>query len=535
MSRIASRVDTASAAYRDNFAESTRRVVALRAALERARHHRPQRDIDRLRRQGKLTVRERLDLLLDPGTPFLEIAPLAANRAYGGDVHGAGQVCGIGIVGGREVVIHADDPSIKGGAWYPLSVKKIVRTLDVAIENRLPVVHLCDSAGGFLPLQSDLFPDRYMAGRIFRNQCLLSKLGVPQVALVLGHCTAGGAYVPALSDYSVIVRGNGGVFLGGPPLVKAATGEVVTAEALGGADMHTSVSGTCDYPADDEPQAIAIARDILAQTSPPARRAADRIDAEPPHYDPRELYGIVPCDWKVAFDMREVIARIVDGSRFHEYQPAYGTTIVCGFARIWGMKVGILANNGVLFNDSSLKAAHFMRLADRDGTPLVFLQNVTGYMVGREYEERGITKDGAKMIMAQVGVAVPKLTVIVGGSFGAGNYGMCGRAFDARFLWMWPQAQIAVMGAEQAANTLAEVKIRQFERDGRRLSDDEVAAIREPVLASYREESDAYHSTSELWDDGILDPVDTRNALGIGLAATLNAPLGEPGHGVLRL
>jgi 3-methylcrotonyl-CoA carboxylase beta subunit len=535
MSRIVSRIDTASAAFQRNRLEMTQRVEALHAALHRARYERPQRDIDRLRRQHKLTVRERLDLLLDPGTPFLELSALAANRAYEGEVHGAGQVSGIGIVGGREVVIHADDPSIKGGAWYPLSVKKIVRTLDIALENRLPVIHLCDSAGGFLPLQSGLFPDKYAGGRIFRNQCELSKMGVPQVAIVLGHCTAGGAYVPALSDYSVIVRGNGGVFLGGPPLVKAATGEVVTAEALGGADMHTSVSGTCDYPADDEPQAIAIARDILAHTTPPARRAADRIDAEAPAYDPAELYGIVPCDGKVAFDMREVIARIVDGSRFHEYQPAYGPTIVCGYARIWGMKVGILANNGVLLNDSSLKAAHFMRLCDRDGTPLVFLQNITGYMVGREYEERGITKDGAKMIMTQVGVSVPKFTVVVGGSFGAGNYGMCGRAFDGRFLWMWPQAQIAVMGAEQAANTLAEVKMRQLQRDGRVLSDADVAAIRDPVLASFRAESDAYHSTSELWDDGILDPVDTRNALGMGLAASLNAPLGQPGYGVLRL
>ena len=362
MSRIVSRVDVQSDAYRHNHAEMTRRVQALRALTHKVRHERPERDIERLKRQNKLTVRERLDLLLDPGTPFLELSTLAANRAYGGEVHGAGQVSGIGIVQGREVVIHADDPSIKGGAWYPLSVKKIVRTLDIAIENRLPVIHLCDSAGGFLPLQSELFPDRHMAGRIFRNQCMLSKLGVPQIAVVLGHCTAGGAYIPALSDYSVIVRGNGGVFLGGPPLVKAATGEIVSAEALGGADMHTSVSGTCDYPADDEPQALAIARDILAQTTPIEKQRIDRVEPEAPYYDPAELYGIVPSDWKTGFDMREVIARLVDGSRFHEYQPQYGTTLVCGFARIWGCKVGILANNGVLFNDSSLKAAHFMQL-----------------------------------------------------------------------------------------------------------------------------------------------------------------------------
>ncbi|MES2974111.1 MAG: carboxyl transferase domain-containing protein [Pseudomonadota bacterium] len=535
MSRIISKIDTASALYKKNHAAMTDKVQALQARVHAARFERPERDIERLHRQKKLTVRERLDLLLDPGTPFLELSTLAANKAYDGEVQGAGQVSGIGIIDGREVIVHADDPSIKGGAWYPLSVKKIVRTLDIAIENRLPVIHLCDSAGGFLPLQSDLFPDRHAAGRIFRNQCTLSKMGVPQIAVVLGHCTAGGAYIPALCDYSVIVRGNGGVFLGGPPLVKAATGEVVTAEALGGATMHTTISGTCDYAADDEPHAMAIARDIFANTSPIQKQAIDRVPAEAPYYDPKELYGIIPTDWKTGFDMREVIARVVDGSNFHEYQPDYGKTMICGYARIWGCKVGILANNGVLFNDSSLKAAHFMRLCDRDRTPLVFLQNITGYMVGREYEERGITKDGAKMIMTQVGCTVPKFTVIVGGSFGAGNYGMCGRAFDGRFLWMWPQSQIAVMGAEQAANTLADVKIRQLERQGNKLSAEDIAAIRDPVLASFEAESDAYYSTSELWDDGILDPVDTRNALGMAIVSSLNAPFGEMGYGVLRL
>ena len=535
MSRIVSKIDTASAGYKKNHAAMTQKVETLQAKVHKARYERPERDLERLHRQKKLTVRERLNLLLDPGTPFLEIGTLVANKAYEGEVHGAGQVSGIGIIHGREVLIHADDPSIKGGAWYPLSIKKIVRTLDIAIENRLPVIHLCDSAGGFLPLQSDLFPDKHAAGRIFRNQCMLSKMGVPQIAVVLGHCTAGGAYIPALCDYSVIVRGNGGVFLGGPPLVKAATGEIVTAEALGGATMHTTVSGTCDYAADDEPHAIAIARDIFANTTPITKQTIDRVEAEAPFYDPKELYGIVPTDWKTGFDMREVIARVVDGSNFHEYQPDYGTTMICGYARIWGCKVGILANNGVLFNDSSLKAAHFMRLCDRDRTPLVFLQNITGYMVGREYEERGITKDGAKMIMTQVGCTVPKFTVIVGGSFGAGNYGMCGRAFDGRFLWMWPHSQIAVMGAEQAANTLADVKIRQLQRKGHELDAAQIAAIRDPVLASFEAESDAYHSTSEMWDDGILDPVDTRNALGMAIVSSLNAPFGEMGYGVLRL
>lgn len=535
MSRIVSKIDTGSAQFKANFESMSQRVQQLHDRLHQARFERPQRDIDRLHKLNKLTVQERLALLLDPGTPFLELSGLAANKSYGGDVHGAGQVSGIGIIHGREVIIHADDPSIKGGAWYPLSVKKIIRTLDIAIENRLPVIHLCDSAGGFLPLQSELFPDRYTAGRIFRNQCTLSKMGVPQIAVVLGHCTAGGAYIPALCDYSVIVRGNGGVFLGGPPLVKAATGEVVSAEALGGAEMHTTVSGTCDYAADDEAHAMAIARDIFAQTSPVIKQTIDRIEAEQPHYDPKELYGIIPTDRKVGFDMREIIARIVDGSHFHEYQPGYGTSIVCGFARIWGCKVGILANNGVLFNDSSLKAAHFMRLCDRDRTPLVFLQNITGYMVGREYEERGITKDGAKMIMTQVGCTVPKFTVIVGSSFGAGNYGMCGRAFDGRFLWMWPQSEIAVMGAEQAANTLADVKIRQLQRHGEQLTEAQIAEIREPVLESFQAESNAYYSTSEMWDDGILDPVDTRNALGMAIVSSLNAPFGEIGYGVLRL
>jgi 3-methylcrotonyl-CoA carboxylase beta subunit len=491
--------------------------------------------MERLARQGKLFVRERLQCLLDPGTPFLELSTLAANMAWGGEVPGAGIVSGIGIVAGREVVIHADDASVKGGAWYPHSIKKIVRLLDIAIENRLPVVHLCDSAGGFLPAQSQFFADRYYAGRIFRNQSILSKMGVPQVAIVLGHCTAGGAYVPALSDYSVIVRGTGAIFLGGPPLVKAATGEDVSVEELGGADMHTRVSGVADYPASTEHEAIAIARDIVSQWHRPPKTAVDWSEPEPPFYDPQELYGIIPRDIKVQFDMREVIARMVDGSRFHEYQPAYGTTLVCGYARIWGWRIGILANNGVLFNDSTLKGAHFIELCNQNRTPILFLQNITGFMVGREYERMGITKDGAKMIMTVAGSEVPKFTVIANGSFGAGNYGMSGRAFDPRFLFMWPQGQISVMGAEQAANVLSEVKIRQLQREGRTLSQAEIDAIREPVLEDYRRESSAWYSTSELWDDGVLDPVDTRNALGIALSAALNTPIGHPGYGVLRL
>jgi 3-methylcrotonyl-CoA carboxylase beta subunit len=535
MRRIETRIDLRSESFQANRTRNLELAAALREAQRRARFERPERDMQRLRRQNKLFVRERLELLLDPGTPFLELSTLAANRAYDGEVPGAGIVSGIGIVAGREVIIHADDASVKGGAWYPLSVKKIVRTLDIAIENRLPVIHLCDSAGGFLPLQSHFFADRYHAGRIFRNQAILSKLGVPQVAVVLGHCTAGGAYVPALSDYSVIVRGTGAIFLGGPPLVKAATGEDVSVDELGGADMHTQVSGTADYAAGSEQEALAIARDIVANLRQPSKAQIEQQAPEPPYYDPAELYGIVPPDTRVQFDMREVIARLVDGSRFHEYQPAYGTTLVCGFAHLWGYRIGILANNGVLFNDSSLKGAHFIQLCDRNRTPLLFLQNITGFMVGREYERRGITKDGAKMIMAQAGAEVPKFTVIVSGSFGAGNYGMAGRAYDSRFLFFWPHGQISVMGAEQAANVLTDVKLRQLAREGGTLSDAEIAAIREPVLDDYRRESSAYHSTSELWDDGILDPVDTRNALGIALSGALNAPWNEPRYGIFRM
>ncbi len=534
MRRLQSSISTSSAEFRRNDACNRRLVREFREKQEAARHHRPQRDLDRLARQKKLRPRERIEMLLDPGTPFLELSSLAANMAYDGESPSASSIVGIGIVSGREVIVRADDPTIKGGAWYPLTAKKIVRALDIAIENRLPVVHLCDSAGGFLQLQSEVFPDRYMAGRIFRNQSILSKMGVKQLALVFGHCTAGGAYIPGLSDYNVIVRGTGAVFLGGPPLVKAATGEDVTVEELGGADMHTSISGTCDYPAESEEHAIHIGREIVAQWDRAPRWELQQEAPEDPFYDPQEIYGIVPDDIKKSFDMREIIARIADGSRFHEYQPSYGTTLVCGFANIWGFKVGILANNGVLFNDSSLKGAHFIELCNQNNTPLVFLQNITGYMVGREYERRGITKDGAKMIMAQSCSRVPKFTVMCNGSFGAGNYGMCGRAFDGRFLFSWPNHQIGVMGGDQAANTLAEVKANQMRRGGGEVDQAEITRLWEETRRAYQEQLSAYYSTSELWDDGIIDPVDTRNALGIAISASLNAPLGLPGYGVFR-
>ncbi|MCP5265170.1 MAG: methylcrotonoyl-CoA carboxylase [Burkholderiaceae bacterium] len=535
MHRIRSMINVGAASFRQFDAHNRRLVAAFRERQDAARFTRPQRDLDRLARQGKMTVRERIDRLLDPATPFLELSSLAANREYGGEAPSASAVVGIGVVSGREVMIRADDPSVKGGAWYPLTVKKIVRALDIAIENRLPVIHLCDSAGGFLPLQHELFPDKQMGGRVFRNQAILSKYGVQQLSLVFGHCTAGGAYIPALSDYSVIVRGTGAVFLGGPPLVKAATGEVVSVDELGGADMHTSISGTCDYPARDEAHAIRIGREIVSQWKRPTKWAAQHETPEAPAYDPEELYGIIPDDIKKQFDMREVIARIVDGSRFHEYQPAYGTTLVCGFANIWGFKVGILANNGVLFNDSSLKGAHFIELCNQNDTPLVFLQNITGYMIGREYERRGITKDGAKMIMALSCSHVPKFTIMCNGSFGAGNYGMNGRAFDGRFMFSWPNHQIGVMGGEQAANTLAEVKANQLRRTGAEVDEAVLAQTRRETLKAYEDQMSAYYATSQIWDDGLIDPVDTRNALGMAISVSLNAPLGERGYGVFRL
>ena len=534
MKPLRSAINTSSEDFRQRYAHNRALAVDLAARQHAARNLRPQRDLDRLAKQSKMLPRQRIEKLLDPGTPFLELSTLAAGMAYGGESPSAGCVTGIGIVSGREVLIHAGDPSVKGGAWYPLTVKKIVRALDIAIENRLPVVHLCDSAGGQLTLQSGFFPDKYMAGRIFRNQALLSKMGIKQLALVFGHCTAGGAYIPALSDYSVIVRGTGAVFLAGPPLVKAATGQIVTADELGGADLHTQVSGTCDYAATDELHAITLGREIVAQWQGVRKLAFERVAVEAPLYDPDELYGIIPAGIKQAFDMREIIARLVDGSRFHEYKPDYGTTLVCGFANLWGWRVGILANNGILFNDSTKKGAHFIELCNQNDTPLLFLQNITGYMVGREYEAAGITKDGAKMIMAQACSHVPKLTVMCHGSFGAGNYGMCGRAYDGRFLFSWPNHQIAVMGGEQAADTLAEVKIRQLEREGRAADPALIEQVRVATLRAYDEQTSAYYSTSELWDDGVLDPVNTRNALGIALSAALNAPLGTPGSGVFR-
>lgn len=535
MRRIRSSLDPSSSEYRAYERHNRRLSEELQARQRAARFERPQRDVERLRTQKKLLVRERLDLLLDPGTPFLELSTLAACMAYDGAVPGAGFVSGIGIVMGREILVMASDSSIKGGAWYPLTIKKMVRSLDIAIENRIPVVHLVDAAGAFLPLQSDIFPDRYMGGRIFRNQCVLSALGVKQVALVLGHSTAGGAYVPTLCDYSIMVRGTGGVFLGGPPLVKAATGEDVSADDLGGADVHSSVSGTADYAVDSEQEGIALVREIVGTFARPKKAEVDKRESEEPHYDPRELYGIIPDDIKKQFDMREVIARVFDGSLFHEFKPDYGTTAVCGFAYLYGWKVGVLANNGVLFSDSARKCTQFMQLCNRDRIPVIFLQNITGFMVGKEYEHGGITKDGAKMLMVQTNLDVPKLTVMTNGSFGAGNYAMCGRAYDPRFLFSWPNSQISVMGMEQAGRTLAEIRLKALAREGKRLSEEERQAIYDAITKDYLEKSSAYYSTSELWDDGIIDPPDTRKVLGIALSVALNREFGQSPHGVLRI
>lgn len=535
MRRIKSNIDTQSVQFHTYERHNLTLIDKLCVSQQKARFERPERDIKRLRKQKKLLVRERIDLLLDPETPFMELSTLAANMAYDGTVPSAGVVSGIGIVNGREILVMASDSSIKGGAWYPLTVKKMVRTLDIAIENHLPMIHLVDAAGAFLPLQSGLFPDRHMAGRMFRNQCVLSAMGVQQVALVLGHSTAGGAYVPTLCDYSIMVRHTGGVFLGGPPLVKAATGEEVTADELGGADVHTTVSGTADYAVDSEQEGLALVREIVGTFPRKTKIALEKRESEEPYYDPKELYGIIPDDVKKQFDIRDVIARIVDGSRFHEFKPAYGTTAVCGFAFLYGWKVGIIGNNGVLFSDSAQKCTQFMQICNRDRIPIIFLQNISGFMIGKAYEHGGITKNGAKMLMVQANLDVPKLTIMTNGSFGAGNYAMCGRAYDARFLYSWPNSQISVMGMEQAIKTLTQIRLKSLQRQGKTLSNDEKEKITQNIADDYMEKSSAYYSTSELWDDGIIDPANTRKVLGISLSAALNREFSETPNGVLRI
>jgi acetyl-CoA carboxylase carboxyltransferase component len=493
--------------------------------------------------RGKLLPRERIQRVLDPGSPFLELSPLAAWGMYDGAAPAAGIVTGIGRIAGREAVVIANDATVKGGTYFPMTVKKHLRAQEIALENRLPCCYLVDSGGAFLPLQADVFPDRGHFGRIFYNQARMSALGLTQVAAVLGSCTAGGAYVPAMSDEVVIVKNQGTIFLGGPPLVKAATGEEVTAEELGGGMVHATKSGVADHLANDDEHALQIVRDIFAHLGRRgdfvgrSRTAAnlERLAVEEPAYDSEELYGVLPETLREAYDAREVIARLVDGSRFHEFKALYGTTLVTGFAHLHGMPVGILANNGVLYSESALKATHFIELCCQRGTPLLFLQNITGFMVGKTYEAGGIAKDGAKMVNAVANASVPKLTLIVGGSFGAGNYGMCGRAYDPRFLFMWPSARISVMGGDQAADVLWTVKADGLAASGKPAGDAEAEAFKTPIRARYEEEGSPYYSTARLWDDGILDPAETRDALGLALAVALAAPAPETRFGVFRM
>jgi acetyl-CoA carboxylase carboxyltransferase component len=535
MSVLESHVDASSAEFRENLAHMTSLEDDLRARLEEARRGGGDDAIKRQRDQGKLLARERVERLLDPGTAFLEIGALAGLGMYDGAAPGAGMVTGIGRVRGREVMIVANDATVKGGTYFPITVKKHLRAQEIAQENRLPCLYLVDSGGAFLPLQAEVFPDREHFGRIFYNEARMSALGIPQVSLVLGSCTAGGAYVPAMSDEAVIVKGRGTIFLGGPPLVKAATGEEVTAEELGGADVHTRISGVADHLATDDDHAIEIARDIVSHFTARKDFPWEVRDVEEPAYDPKEIGGVVPRNVRKGYDVREVIARVVDGSRFHEFKALYGSTLVTGFAHIMGFPVGILGNNGVLFSESALKATHFIEMCALRRIPLVFLQNITGFIVGKEYEHKGIAKDGAKMVHAVANAQVPKFTVIIGGSFGAGNYGMNGRAYQPRQLWMWPNARISVMGGEQAASVLAQVKQEQLERQGRVMTRDEIEAVKAPVLAKYEEEGSPYYSTARLWDDGVIPPAQTRTVLGLGISAALNAPIPETRFGVFRM
>ena len=521
--------------YQANAAHNRALAVELRERLALIRQGGGAETRKRHQEQGKLFVRDRIDRLIDPGSPFLEIAPLAAWELYDDVTPSAGIVTGVGRVSGVECVIVANDATVKGGTYYPMTVKKHLRAQQIALDNNLPCIYLVDSGGAFLPMQDEVFPDADDFGRIFYNQAIMSAAGIPQISAVMGSCTAGGAYVPAMSDESVIVNKTGTIFLGGPPLVKAATGEEVSAEDLGGAYVHTHISGVADHFAEDDDHALEILRNIAATLNGGAK-TAPAYAAEEPLYDAQELYGILPTSFREAYDAREVIARLVDGSRFREFKANYGTTLVTGFAAIEGYPVGIIANNGVLFSESALKGTHFIELCCARQIPLLFLQNITGFMVGREYEAGGIAKDGAKMVHAVANAAVPKLTVIVGGSFGAGNYGMCGRAYNPRFLWMWPNSRISVMGGEQAANVLLTVKRDQLARRGEAdMSPDEQEAFKAPTLEKYEREGSPYYSTARLWDDGILDPPETRRVLGLALSACMNQPSRETKFGVFRM
>ncbi|NYZ63159.1 carboxyl transferase domain-containing protein [Luteimonas deserti] len=535
MPALTSQLDPRSADFTANADYHRALAAELRTRLERAAAGGGEQAQARHTGRGKLLARDRVTTLLDPGSPFLEIAPLAAEDMYDGAAPAAGVVAGIGRVQGQEVVVVANDATVKGGTYFPMTVKKHLRAQEIARENRLPCVYLVDSGGAFLPLQDEVFPDREHFGRIFYNQARMSAENIPQIAVVMGSCTAGGAYVPAMCDESIIVKDQGTIFLGGPPLVKAATGEVVDAEALGGADVHTSLSGVADHFAEDDAHALQIARDIVGHRN--RRRSVPVALREPrePLYAADELYGIVPRDTRRPFDIREVIARIVDGSAFDEFKARYGKTLVTGFAHIHGVPVGIVANNGILFSESALKGAHFIELCNQRGIPLVFLQNITGFMVGRKYENAGIAKDGAKMVTAVACSSVPKFTVVIGGSFGAGNYAMCGRAYGGRFLWMWPNARISVMGGEQAASVLATVRRDGIEGKGGSWSAEDEDAFKAPVRQQYEDQGSPWYATARLWDDGIIDPADTRRVLGLGLTASLNAPIEPARFGVFRM
>ena len=524
-----------SATFKANHDRMRRLVDELRARVATAREGGGPKYVQRHREQGKLPVRDRIARLIDPGSPFLELSPLAAFGVYEDETPGAGLVTGIGRVSGRDVAIIANDATVKGGTYYPITVRKHLRAQHIALENRLPCLYLVDSGGAFLPLQAEVFPDREHFGRIFFNQARLSAERIPQISAVMGSCTAGGAYVPAMSDETVIVKGTGTIFLGGPPLVRAATGEEVNAQELGGAEVHTQLSGVADYLADDDDHAIQLCRTIVSTLNVVKNVPADRTTPEEPRYDPAELYGIVSSDVRRPYEVREVISRIVDGSRFDEFKGLYGTTLVTGFARLDGFLVGIVANNGVLFSESALKATHFIELCNFRGIPLVFLQNVTGFMVGRQVERGGIAKDGAKMVSAVANSVVPKFTVMIGGSFGAGNYAMSGRAYDPRFLWTWPNSRISVMGPETAATVLSTVKREQMAREGKVLDAAGEQAIRQPIVDKYELEGSPYYSTARLWDDGILDPVETRATLRHALSIAFNAPMPPPRFGVFRM
>lgn len=537
MHPLASHIDPNSSDFQSNTEYHRGLLNGLKSKLEKVRQGGGEEAQKKHKARKKLLPRERIERILDPGSPFLELSTLAAEEVYAEDVPGAGIVTGIGLVHGVECLFVANDATVKGGTYFPLTVKKHLRAQEIALENKLPCIYLVDSGGAFLPKQDEVFPDKEHFGRIFFNQATMSSLGIPQIAVVCGSCTAGGAYVPAMSDETIIVKGNGTIFLGGPPLVKAATGEEVTAEDLGGADVHTSKSGVADHFAETEEEGLELARSIVATLNYRPKHPGKFVkEVNPPLYKPEEIYGIIPSDTRKPFDVREIIARLVDGSEFQEFKERYGYTLICGFAKIHGYLVGIVANNGILFSESSMKGAHFVELCGQRKIPLIFLQNITGFMVGKQYENEGIAKHGAKFVTAVSTVKVPKFTIMIGGSFGAGNYGMCGRAFSPRFLFMWPNSRISVMGGEQAANVLATVKQDGLKISGKeQMSEKELAAFKQPILDKYEKEGSPYYSSARLWDDGVIDPAQTRDILGLCLSVTHNEEFPEPRWGVFRM